>query len=147
MENNLISCSFCNNTFQDYNDYLIHGFEMCISCGQQFKHFYPNPFFSKGHYFGFIRCFDENDSQLIEELFKRAPGFKDMHWEYFTKKDIFNSGPSYKKIIDLYGYYEGYLLSKILLPDGFLCEACLKEFEWKKDIVHLVSALSQPKTN
>lgn len=117
---------------------------MCVSCGCQFRHYYTNPFFSKYHYFGFIRCFDDNDNNLINELFKRIPSLKDKHYKFFQKNtDFQNNINCYKKIVDLYGYYEGYLLSKILLPDGFICEGCLKEFEWKNDIVHLVSALGK----
>ena len=140
----VLTCSFCEGNFSNEFEFTEHGFETCVSCGVKFKHYYSNPLFYKYHYFGYIRCFDDQDSDLIDNLFKRIPSIKDRHFPNF-KKFLANEENinCYKKIVDLYGYYNGYLLSKILLPDGFLCEGCLKEFEWKKDIVHLVSALSK----
>lgn len=131
-------CSFCETSYDNSSDYEMHGFETCISCGGQFRHFYINPFFSKYQYFGFIRCFDDQDIELMNELFKRIPSLKTKHIKFIDGIDIYR----YRKIVDLYGYYSGYLLSKVALPDGYLCEGCLKEFEWKNDIVHLVSKKS-----
>ncbi len=138
------NCSFCEEIFYNQIDFTNHGFETCINCGNLFKHYNTNPNFSKYNYFGYIRCFDNQDSNLLNDLFQRIPSLKEKHYRYFQKNlNIDDNIDCYKKIVDLYGYYEGYLLSKVLLPDGYICEACLKEFEWKKEIVHLVSALSK----
>ena len=112
-------CDLCSSYFNTYKELMKHGFDKCVKCNENVQHpFSKNAAIDNNVRYGYIYTWDiyEHSSYAL----------------IITDEDKIE----YKHPIEISGSSSSIYLSKIELPEGYICPDCFEILESEDKIVH-----------